>query len=277
MNALRENVVSVKADASFIGVKRSGRNRKLHAKNIRRPKSNAAAVLGNDSILSEKYAPVQSVETEDPAVRMAVFNQKGGVGKTTTALNLAAALARDSAPTLLVDLDPQAHLSAVHGKALGEAHNSVFALYQDNRPLEDLAIVWEGVGRLIPAHAELIKVDSIFGKGPAILNRLNTGLQALETAGGESTAVIDCCPFLGVLSLNAIFASDRILVPVSSDYLSLRGALQIEHTLKALEPVLKTAYRTPLPADTVRPAPQDELRYPGPVAQAVRSRTCARR
>ena len=66
-------------------------------------------------------------------------------------------------------------------------------------------------------------------------------LRIVDSAGafGEDTALIDCCPFLGVLSLNAIFAADRMLIPVSSDYLSLRGALQIEHTLKALEPVLK--------------------------------------
>lgn len=171
-------------------------------------------------------------------MRIAIFNQKGGVGKTSTTLNLGAALARGNREVLLVDLDPQAHLSAIHGKALVDVKDSIFSFYQDNRPLPELTIEWTNVGRMIPAHAELIKVDSIFGKGPAILNKLNLGIKALE-AGDSLVTIVDCCPFLGVLSLNAIFAADRVLVPVSSDFMSMRGAHQIERTLKALEPVLR--------------------------------------
>lgn len=171
--------------------------------------------------------------------RIAVFNQKGGVGKTTTALNLGAALGRWKVPPLLVDLDPQAHLSTIVGAAPSDCRRSVFSFYQDNTPLRDLRVPVTGAGGLIPAHAELIKVDSVFGKGPNILNRLNHGLDELESDADTETVIIDCCPFLGVLSLNAVFAADALLIPVSSDYLSLRGALQVERTLSALAPVLK--------------------------------------
>lgn len=171
--------------------------------------------------------------------RIAVFNQKGGVGKTTTVLNISAALHRMNAAPLMIDMDPQGHLSQIHETPPQAPHQSLFGFYQDSKPLSQLQMQWQELGHLIPSHRELIKVDSIFGKGPAILNRLKHGLEAMEKESVAKNVLIDCCPYLGVLSLNAIFAADLVLIPISSDYLSLQGAQKVEHTLKALEPVLK--------------------------------------
>jgi len=171
--------------------------------------------------------------------RVAVFNQKGGVGKTSTVLNLAAALHLQDSPPLLIDMDPQAHLTNMHENPPQSQNQSLFSFYQDNKPLYQLEIDWNHLGRLIPSHRELIKVDSIFGKGPAILNKLKSGLESADKQWSPRVTLIDCCPYLGVLSLSAIFASDLILIPIASDFLSLQGAQKVEQTLKALEPVLK--------------------------------------
>jgi chromosome partitioning protein len=172
--------------------------------------------------------------------RVAIFNCKGGVGKTTTALNLGAALRRAGEAPRLLDLDPQGHLTRIFGKASKDVARSLYAFYQDSIPLQSLQVEWEGIGSLLPSHGMLMKVDSVFGKGPTILNKLRLGLDALDaTDSVPRLTLIDCCPYVGVLSLNALFAADVLLVPVSTDYLSLQGARQIEQTLKAIEPVLK--------------------------------------
>lgn len=178
--------------------------------------------------------------------RVAVFNQKGGVGKTTTTLNLAAAIARRGIGPLVIDLDAQAHLSAILGPPESSA-SSLFAFYTDGRPLASLARAVRLGGNagtagveLLPSHAELLKVDTLFGKGPNVLNKLRAALD--QEFGGDGNArpvLIDCCPMLGVLALSAVFASERVLVPISTDFLAVKGALHLENTLRALEHVLK--------------------------------------
>jgi chromosome partitioning protein len=185
----------------------------------------------NDSKMLAQQTP------DRVSTRLAIFNQKGGVGKTTTVLNLGAALARRGLPPLLVDLDPQAHLSSILGP-VGSGSESLFAFYNETRPLDELMRAVAFGAMLLPGHAELLKVDTLFGKGPNILNLLKDGLDRSEH-GTSRPVLIDCCPMLGVLSLSSIFASGRVLIPISTDFLALKGALQLENTLRALEHVLK--------------------------------------
>lgn len=171
---------------------------------------------------------------------VAVFNQKGGVGKTTTALNLAAALARRGRQPVGIDLDPQAQFGSILGITAGSGDDSIYSLFQRNRPLCEMIRKSASGISMIPSHAELSKVDALYGKGYNAINKLNISLHAEKNIDGMNTPwIIDCCPMVGVLSLNAIFASDGLIIPISADHLSFKGAIQIRKTLNALEQVLK--------------------------------------
>ena len=172
-----------------------------------------------------------------PMATIAVFNQKGGVGKTTTALNLLAGVALRGQRPIGIDLDPQAHLSHIFGVQPRLADDSVFSFFMRQRPLADVAVVTRSGVVVCPSHLELAKLDSLLGKSVNVVTRLRTALRGPEKK--EGTVIIDCCPLLNVLSLNAVFACDLLLIPVSADFLALKGAQGVDKALDTLEPVFR--------------------------------------
>lgn len=166
---------------------------------------------------------------------VAVFNQKGGVGKTTTTLNLIAALAQRGKFPLGIDLDPQSHLTLASGVRNLPSADTIYAFYSENKPLSQIMRELPSGAHLIPAHMELFKIDSLYGRNPNITSALKNGLTQELLPDEMIPVLIDCSPMLGVLSLNAVFAAQRLLIPVSADFLSLQGVNRLDAALRVLE------------------------------------------
>lgn len=171
-------------------------------------------------------------------MRITVFNQKGGVGKTTTALNLGAAYSRHSQAPLWIDLDPQGYLT----EALGikqVAGRSVLGAFADGRSLASLAVPVPELGEIVPAHVELLKIESLFGRSSDAMSVLAKRVEAWQREHPDRPVICDCSPLAGMLTLAALLTTRSVLIPVSGDYLSLKGALGVDRTVSGLEDALK--------------------------------------
>lgn len=165
---------------------------------------------------------------------IAVFNQKGGVGKTTIAANLAAAIAKNDIEPLVIDLDPQAHLTALWQQN-PTPQASMASFYKGKSALTDLAIPLNDGIRFIPAHMELARVDVMPSRQQANIRRLKQAIEAEMLEEGGMPIIIDCSPMLGILAFSALYAADLVLIPVAAEYLALNGARILSQTLAGLE------------------------------------------
>ncbi|MGH8868696.1 MAG: ParA family protein [Actinomycetes bacterium] len=158
---------------------------------------------------------------------MVVANQKGGVGKTTTAVNLAAALALHGLRVLVIDLDPQGNAST----ALGVEHHagvpSVYDVLIEGRPLEESVHEVEGIKGLfcVPATIDLAGAEIELVSVVARESRLAKALGAYQ--GEMDYVLIDCPPSLGLLTVNALVAGEEVLIPIQCEYYALEGLGQL--------------------------------------------------
>lgn len=175
---------------------------------------------------------------------IAVINQKGGVGKTTTAVNLSAALAREGKRVCVIDLDPQAHASLHLGLALAEGERSIYDVLMGE---SSLAAVRRAVGEnlwVVPAHLDLAAAEmELAGEVGRELILRDQLLADPATAGGEfDFLVLDCPPSLGVLTLNALTAVHEVFLPLQPHFLALHGLSKLLRTIdivaKRLNPTL---------------------------------------
>ncbi len=195
----------------------------------------------NQEVVKAKYVPFSKKPPVTHSIGqtkiLAIINQKGGVGKSTTAVNLSAALGVMGKEVLLVDLDPQGNSTSGYGIDKRELNGCVYDALVGETSVEDviLACVSEGVD-ILPSTVNLAGAEVELVNEMARENRLKNALGSLR--GIYDFILIDCPPSLGLLTVNALVAADKLLVPIQCEFYALEGVTKLLDSMKRVKSML---------------------------------------
>ncbi len=165
---------------------------------------------------------------------IAIANQKGGVGKTTTAINLSACLANEGKRVLLIDLDPQANATSALGLSGLEGLSLYQAIIGQATVIEKITPTRFETLFIIPGDIDLAGAEIEVARQEQHLTRLQVALQPLRDAEPFDFVILDCPPSLGILMTNALAAADELLVPIQCEYFALEGLSKISNIVEQI-------------------------------------------